>query len=94
MFAASIEAKELLMGGLQDRPDQFETHREDPVTVERATLLDHAADLDEAGAALRSGDQVRAATLLAGVRDELHGVLFMHLPDGRSLEEQDLAPLE
>ena len=82
------------MGGLQDRRDHIETHRDDRVTLERATLLDHAADLDEAGDALRSGDQVRAATLLAGVRDDLHGMLFMHLPDGRSLEEQDLAPLE
>ena len=82
------------MGGWQDRRDQIATHRDDPVTVERATLRDHAADLDEAGAALRSGDQARAAALLDGVRDDLHGVLFMHLPDGRSREEQDLAPLE
>ena len=82
------------MGGLQDRRDRIGPHRDAWVTLERTTLLDHAADLDEAGDALRSGDAVRAATLLAAVRDELHGVLFMHLPDGRSREEQDLAPLE
>ncbi len=82
------------MGGLQDRRDQISNHRHDPVTVERATLRDHAADLDEAGAALRSGDQARAAALVAGVRDDLTGLLFTHLPDGRSREEQDLAPLE
>ena len=82
------------MGGLQDRRDHIEPHREAWGALARPPRLDQAAGRVVAGGARRSGDQVRAATLLAAVRDELHGVLFMHLPDGRSREEQDLAPLE
>jgi hypothetical protein len=81
------------MGGLQDREDRTWSDGLDPVPIPRATLLDHAADLDEAGAALESGDRAGAAHLLAGVAGSLCDRLFPHLPDGRSPEEQDLAPL-
>lgn len=80
------------MGGVQDRRDQLAPNRDDPVPIARASLLDHAADLDQAGAALESGDPARAGALLAGVVSALHDLLFPHLPDGRSPEEQDLAP--
>jgi len=82
------------MGGVQDLFDQITINRHDPVPITRAILLDHVADLDEAGAALEAHDAARAAALLAGVVGALHDELFPHLPDARSTDEQDLAPLE
>ena len=81
------------MGEAQDRLDQIAMGRHDPVLLARARLLDHVADLDEATAALLSGDTAGAASLVAEVVGALHDELFPHLPDGRCQEEQDLAPL-
>lgn len=81
------------MGGVHERVDHGARDRHDPVPIARATLRDHLADLDEAGAALDSGDQARAASLIAALVAALNEALFDHLPDGRSPEEQDLAPL-
>lgn len=81
------------MGGLQQRVDHIGTERPDPVPVTRSRLLDLVADLDQALTALESGDQTGGATLVADAVADLHGLLFDHLPDGRSPEEQDLAPL-
>lgn len=80
------------MGGVQHRVDQHAMDRHDPVPIARATLLDHAADLDEAVAAIESGDLDRAADLVGEVLGAYLDTLLPHLPDGRSTEEQDLAP--
>lgn len=80
------------MGGVQHRVNQIATDGQDPVPIARSALLDHMADLDEARTALDDGDTARAARLVDGVLGGLHDEVFPWLPDGRSTEEQDLAP--
>lgn len=80
------------MGGVQQRVDHMARDRDDPVPIARAILRDLLADLDEALNALESGDERRSGELLADAVGSLQDELFPDLPDGRSVEEQDLAP--